>query len=107
MAKKHDPKAAREKRLAEARIELSALGNFITDKHGHDLSGRLQEAILEYHGDLTVLESALGAVIIAKTMGWQVLRLIHSTKTYAKYERLLSSLIVCLALKRRGSKMVV
>ena len=57
------------------------------------LTPRLEEAIQklskEYVGDLGVLESALGAVLIAQMYGWKVLRMCHGSNAYAKYERML------------------
>jgi hypothetical protein len=63
----------------------------ILDKHGHDLSDLIREAILHYEGDVTVLETAIGALFMAKTFGWKVVRVVHSRTTYVKYERLLSA----------------
>ena len=57
------------------------------------LTPRLEEAIQklskEYVGDLGVLESAVGAVLIAQLYGWKVLRMCHGSNAYAKYERML------------------
>lgn len=57
------------------------------------LTPRLEKAIKklseEYVGDLGVLESAVGAVLIAQLYGWKVLRMCHGSNAYAKYERML------------------
>jgi len=42
-----------------------------------------------YRGDLSVLEGAIGALILGQYMGYRVLRIIHSGRTYSRYERLL------------------
>jgi hypothetical protein len=91
MPKQSERERKRQERLAIFRTQMANMGSLIIDKNGHDLSDRISEAILDYSGDLTVLESAIGALFLAKTFGWQVVRLIHSTKTYTKYERLLSA----------------
>lgn len=49
----------------------------------------IEKASEEYSGDVTVLESAIGALIIGRTYGWRVLRLVHGSNSYTKYERIL------------------
>lgn len=49
----------------------------------------IEEAVDRYTGDVTVLESAVGALVIGRLFGWHVLRLIHSGRTFAKYEGIL------------------
>ncbi len=49
----------------------------------------LQKAIYDYEGDLTVLESAVGALFVGLTMGSRVLRIIHGKGAYSKYEKIL------------------
>ena len=57
------------------------------------LTPKLEKAIQklseEYVGDLGVLESAIGSVLIAQLYGWKVLRMCHGSNAYAKYERML------------------
>jgi hypothetical protein len=91
MTKQSEQERKRQERLDVFRTEMTNMGSLIIDKNGNDLSERIIEAMLDYSGDLTVLESAIGALFLAKALGWQVVRLIHSTKTYTKYERLLSA----------------
>lgn len=47
------------------------------------------EAIANFHGDLDVLESALGMLRMGHHFGWRVLYLIHSKQTVRKYEQIL------------------
>src|SRR5688500_7468568 len=49
----------------------------------------IEKAVDRYKGDVTVLESAVGALVIGRLFGWHVLRLIHSGRTFAKYEGIL------------------
>lgn len=49
----------------------------------------IEKASEDYSGDVTVLESAIGALIIGRTYGWRVLRLVHGSSSYARYERIL------------------
>ena len=49
----------------------------------------IEKASEEYSGDVTILESAIGALIIGRTYGWRVLRLVHGSSSYARYERIL------------------
>jgi hypothetical protein len=90
-AKRGVEESKRQERLKALRVEMAQMGCLILDKHGTDLSAVVREAILHYEGDATVLETAVGALFLAKAFGWKVVRLIHSTKTYSKYERLLSA----------------
>jgi len=39
----------------------------------------------DYAGDLTELESAIGALVIGQKMGWKVLLLVHDRRTIQKY----------------------
>jgi len=46
-------------------------------------------SIKPYKGDFTKLESAIGALVIGKRMGWRVMFLIHNRATIREYEKLL------------------
>ena len=46
-------------------------------------------AIRSYQGDSTVLGSAIGALHIGLLIGWRPLRLIHSHRTFVRYEQIL------------------
>lgn len=49
----------------------------------------ISNAIQNYSGDARVLESAIGAFHVGLNIGWRPLRLIHSGKTYARYQQIL------------------
>jgi hypothetical protein len=51
-----------------------------------DQSKAVQVAIREFHGQIDVLESALGALIIGQHYGSRVLQMVHSPATIRKYE---------------------
>ncbi len=55
-------------------------------KRRHDV---MDEAILDFKGQLDELESALGMYMLGRHVGWKVLYLIHSKRTVAKYEEIL------------------
>lgn len=44
---------------------------------------------LDFKGQLPVLENAIGAMYVGQLFGWKVLRIIHGSNTYSKYERML------------------
>lgn len=46
-------------------------------------------AIAKFHGNLGELESALGFIRLGFHYGWKVLAIIHSKKTFNKYEQIL------------------
>lgn len=43
----------------------------------------------EFRGQSSIVENALGALIIGQHYGWRVLKIIHSPSTYKKYEKIL------------------
>ncbi|PCJ86607.1 MAG: hypothetical protein COA54_07755 [Thiotrichaceae bacterium] len=47
------------------------------------------KAIKDYKGNVQILETAIGALIVGQQMGWKVLLLIHDKKTIRKYEKAL------------------
>src|SRR5687767_1343003 len=49
----------------------------------------IQKACDEYDGDFTVLESAIGALVCGRLIGWHALRLMHSGRTFKRYEDIL------------------
>lgn len=49
----------------------------------------IESRLKSYVGLTTVLESAIGALIIGKLYGWRVLRMVHSNKVYNQYEDIL------------------
>ena len=48
------------------------------------------EAIARFRGNVDELESALGFLRIGIQLGWKPLTIIHSKKTFKKYEQILS-----------------
>ena len=46
-------------------------------------------AIKEYKGDLTHLESAIGAFLLGQKVGWKVLFLAHDRRTIKRFEKIL------------------
>lgn len=51
----------------------------------------LDEACVNFEGNVLELERAIGALVLGKYVGWKVLRLVHDSSTYAKYERILGA----------------
>ena len=51
--------------------------------------GMFDKAIKDFQGDMTTLESAIGAYAVGQKIGWKPLLLIHDKKTIAKYEKIL------------------
>ncbi|MXS83626.1 hypothetical protein [Nitrosomonas oligotropha] len=48
-----------------------------------------QTAILNYSGDVSVLNSALGMLFTGQYYGWRFLYIVHSKRTVRKYEKVL------------------
>jgi hypothetical protein len=49
----------------------------------------ITEACEKYSGDCAILESAIGALIFGQSVGWHALRLMHSGRTFKRYEEIL------------------
>lgn len=49
----------------------------------------IDSAAKRYHGDATVLESAIGALHLGLMIGWRPLRLIHTHHTFSRYQKIL------------------
>ena len=47
------------------------------------------KTIKDFQGDMTTLESAIGAYVVGQKIGWKPLLLVHDKKTIAKYEKIL------------------
>lgn len=54
-----------------------------------ELEARLCNAIAEFNGVGTTLESAIGSFVLGQHYGTKVLRILHSPATYRKYEKIL------------------
>lgn len=49
----------------------------------------VDDAIERYHGDCTVLETAVGALLVGRIIGWKPLFVIHANPTIKRYEQVL------------------
>ena len=54
-----------------------------------ELQARLEQAFTDYHGDVRVVETAIGAIFVGQIMGWRALRVMHGASTIKKYECIL------------------
>lgn len=57
--------------------------------HQEDIRKVIDAAVSGYTGDARVLESAIGAFYLGFKIGWKPLRLMHSHKTFDRYQRIL------------------
>ncbi len=55
-----------------------------------EVSNKIREAFRQYKGDLTVFESAVGALYLGLFLGWRPLMIIHNPKTFKRYEKILN-----------------
>lgn len=58
------------------------------------LDSHVNNLMITFHGDLSDLYSAVGALNLGKVYGWRVLKIIINPITYRKYEK-----ILCLSFK--------
>jgi len=58
----------------------------MTDQEFMDFSKKLSN---EYKGQMDVLYSALGVLLVGRMYGWKVMRLTTSSTTYRKYQKVL------------------
>jgi hypothetical protein len=49
----------------------------------------IEAAFERYQGDVTIVETAIGALVIGRMMGWKPLFLIHANPTIKRYEQVL------------------
>jgi hypothetical protein len=54
-----------------------------------ELLRKIAKAWAAYEGDVTLLESAIGALVLGREVGWHGIRVMHSRGTFNKYERIL------------------
>jgi hypothetical protein len=54
-----------------------------------EFSTIIKESLRSYSGDVTIFESAVGALFLGKIIGWRPLFIIHSPKTIKRYESIL------------------
>ena len=77
-------------KLTKAEQERMKKIPFTNDMPNDDECLRIIEtAFDQYVGDLTVMESAIGALFVGRFLGWKALRILHSNATYGKYEKAL------------------
>ena len=54
-----------------------------------DFDSHIQRTVENYQGDATVLGNALGALVLGRYVGWRVLRVVYSSNSYSKYQKIL------------------
>ena len=54
-----------------------------------ELVAHIESVIANYEGDADVLASSIGALMIGRAYGWRVLRIVTSSPSYTKYQRIL------------------
>lgn len=54
-----------------------------------DFDAHVSRVVESYHGDATTLANALGALTLGRCVGWRVLRVIYSSSSYSKYQKIL------------------
>jgi len=54
-----------------------------------DYLKKIDAAIETYTGDVMLLESAVGTLLVGRHLGWKPLVLMHDKKTLRKYEKIL------------------
>src|ERR1035441_9295774 len=77
MAKKLIPNSGAEavrKRISEADIQ------------------RIAKAFADYDGTLEVFESAIGALLVGRMVGFDALRIVHGSRTLRNYEKILGGI---------------
>lgn len=79
-------KGLSSKQKVEFTQAVESLSSLFGDE---ELAKHLAERIRIFQGNFDVLESALGALVIGRVAGWRVLKLLHSHKTYKRYEQVL------------------
>jgi hypothetical protein len=77
------PKETKEKRLKRWKVELERT------KLPPGFEDIIRDRLLNYVGDFTVLESAVGAFMLGHYIGMRPLLVIHNNKTIKKYESIL------------------
>lgn len=49
----------------------------------------IEQSVKIFKGNMNVLESAVGALVVGRHCGWRVTRILHSGSTYRQYEKIL------------------
>ncbi len=55
----------------------------------NELEEIAKKASIDFKGQLPSLETAIGAMYVGQLYGWKVLRIIHGSNAYSKYEKIL------------------
>ncbi len=84
-----DKNETKEERNTRHKREALNFEMSSTSEELQDIVKSLQLCIGTYKGDLAILESSIGAYFLAKLYGWKILRMIHTERTYKKYESVL------------------
>ncbi len=54
-----------------------------------DFDDHIRGVVEAYQGDATVLGNAIGALVLGRLVGWRALRVVYSTGSYTKYQKIL------------------
>jgi hypothetical protein len=54
-----------------------------------ELVAHIEHVIANYEGDAESLSGAIGALMIGRSYGWRVLRIVIAGSSYTKYQRIL------------------
>lgn len=60
-----------------------------TPEEAKKILDHLDKRLVEFSGDLSELEQALGFYVVGRHVGWKVLVLIHNKRTIRKFEQIL------------------
>jgi hypothetical protein len=55
-----------------------------------EFSGIIKDSLRDYSGDISIFESAVGALFLGICVGWRPLFIIHNQKTIKRYESILN-----------------
>jgi hypothetical protein len=78
-----DSLTPRQQKLKEKAI--ARMGELVNE----ELARHLVERTIMFEGNIDVLEGAIGAFFMGQMFGWRVLMLIHSPKTFKRYQEVL------------------
>ena len=80
----------RTKLNAQQQEELAAAVASLADLFGDEhLAVHLADRVRLFKGNFDHLESALGALVVGRLVGWETLRIIHSNATFNRMENIL------------------
>jgi len=61
----------------------------MTDEQLRDLKKTIDKAIVNFRGDITQLEAAIGLAFVSEHIGWKPMMLVHDARTIKKYEEII------------------